>query len=462
MEDWEEANPGSYKPGEIIKGRAGPWLVVADEDPGCGPNSQRAEIISQGGKKILKLRTDCTGIWIVNQDISIPIEPGVNLSFSGTADIVDPPGRFSRRIAGLGLLDNARNGNPASSVVYALYHDQESGNICLPYFTQYSVEQLNGAELIVRNVFEDFSEVINFTPDGAKVSQVAFILEAGGSATLRSVEISKDKVLVQLERIERIPIYNQSKPNDQSVRVTLAPSPLPAGETVTLKLRTIAGDGSAVFDNGSETMIISQSTTVQIRGTANSTQKNNIELAAIHDGEEVNREVFSVRTWPTNFRQKTGRDNGNGVIFFEYQWDPESGKPSDLAGIIVGEIVDYNCAEGDCFTYNGIPVFQPPSPPYSGNFVENPQIEEFAITTGTAFPDEHKFDSWTPFKKPYRSHVFTATQFYRFRDPVLMDSGTYIDLMGPLSIRREVFEDNGLWKYRVEKSGVSSELVLPE
>jgi hypothetical protein len=343
--------------------------------------------------------------------------------------------------------------------VYALFHDISPRS--LPYYQEYSVAHLNGVGPITRNVFEDFSFVQNFTPQGAKISSIALILDPLGSAILEDVVLSKQRVFVELQQIERIPIYNPNSQNEQTVRVTLIPSPLPSGETVSLELSTSTGNGSAVFDNGSTSATINQTTVVRIRGAANSTQKNNIKLAAIYDGKEVNREFFSVRTWPINFRQITGRDNGNGVIYFEYQWDSESGTPSDLSGIMIGEIVDYNCTEGDCFTDNGIPVFRPTSPPYSGDYIRNPQIEDFQITTGSAFPDEHKPDSWTPFKKPYRADVFSATQFYRFHDPVLMDADTYMELMGPLVIRREVYQDNRVWKYKVEKSGVSSQLMLP-
>ena len=51
-----------------------------------------------------------------------------------------------------------------------------------------------------------------------------------------------------------------------------------------------------------------------------------------------------------------------------------------------------------------------------------------------------------------------VTQKYYFRDLVLQDG---MLLLGPLYIRRNVYFDSGVWKYRIEKDGFSDVIILP-
>ena len=57
----------------------------------------------------------------------------------------------------------------------------------------------------------------------------------------------------------------------------------------------------------------------------------------------------------------------------------------------------------------------------------------------------------------YVDHVFIATQYYRFRDPILDQEVT---LAGPYFIQRNVFLEGATWKYRVAKDGISADLEL--
>jgi hypothetical protein len=73
----------------------------------------------------------------------------------------------------------------------------------------------------------------------------------------------------------------------------------PQGE-ITLKLETTAGSGEALFaSTGSDTMTITQTTPVEILGTMESSDRDNISLKAFNaDGEELDSEKFSV-LWVT-------------------------------------------------------------------------------------------------------------------------------------------------------------------
>jgi hypothetical protein len=154
-----------------------------------------------------------------------------------------------------------------------------------------------------------------------------------------------------------------------------------------------------------------------------------------------------------------GRDDGNGVLYFEYEWESESGNINDFLnqGLLIGEIVEYS-GEGQNLTCQGQPCFCPFSPPYSGECVNNPYIED-QLLVGVGLPDEQKV--YSSFVMPYQANVFYGEQHYRFRDPLLMSESEYETLLGPFFIRRNVFLDNAVWKYRIEKDGVSAELILP-
>jgi len=251
----------------------------------------------------------------------------------------------------------------------------------------------------------------------------------------------------------------------QTINVEVSPNPLPPNEYISLELITDTGTfGAAVFDNnGSETQLlqITSSQVVRIKGKQHSSKKENILLLATNKTNILASQRFSVRTWPKKFRQINGY-KGDGILHFDYIWDSESNNYDDVKGLIIGEIVTYS---GDCIIKND--HFEPNSPPYNGTILHYPKIKEYEIT-GMGFPDEHGFlvskDFNTAFIKPYQSNVIIGEQFYRFRDPVIMDIGKYENIKDPHYIRRNVYEDpinSGIWKYRIEKDGIIAERILP-
>jgi hypothetical protein len=235
----------------------------------------------------------------------------------------------------------------------------------------------------------------------------------------------------------RIPVYGGPSPIQGNATVTLNPSPLPCGFVTATISRSGGSSGAATFDDGSTTRDISQSCVLSVRGTANSDLKDNMRISALSSSAQ-----FSVRTWPVNFRQTSG-SGSNGILYFAYAWDSESGSAAHLTGITMGEIV----------TYPGSFSI----PPYSSS-PPNPTIIDLAATYGT-FNDTH---SHPGFQTPYSNNSISGTQYYRFKDDVYAP-GVYVNVMGPLSIDRHInFESpTGLWKYRITKSGVSSTITLP-
>ncbi|MDI6809983.1 MAG: hypothetical protein QME66_13615, partial [Candidatus Eisenbacteria bacterium] len=109
---------------------------------------------------------------------------------------------------------------------------------------------------------------------------------------------------VDIGDLQRVPVFGTDPlgSNEKSVNVTVTPSPIPGGGSVTLALSTLTGTGAATFDDGSTTKTITQTTTVKVRGTTNSSTKDNLKLAAQLAGTGCANDVFTVSTWPYEFR----------------------------------------------------------------------------------------------------------------------------------------------------------------
>jgi hypothetical protein len=281
---------------------------------------------------------------------------------------------------------------------------------------------------------------------------------------------------VELGNLERVPVFNSTNPNDQILTVTVSPSPLPSEEKITLDISTI-GTGLATFEDGSFSMEITKSSVVKIRGFINSNQKDDITISGLYQGTEIATEKFTVRTYPISFEiiNVTTNTPSDGRLIFEYNIISESGDVDDLLGIILGEWVDY---PGSDIAY----YFS--SPPYRiGPFLQqywtqDPYINSkvFGSDALKIFPDVHKLptdDENHPlsspdeaFRKEYRTDAFEAIQYYWFRDLVLMDQSTRVNIHGPNIILREVDMILGVWMYRITKTegneSYSQTYILPE
>lgn len=147
---------------------------------------------------------------------------------------------------------------------------------------------------------------------------------------------------------------------------------------------------------------------------------------------------------PVKYRQTKAQNRTGGVLYFEYVWESSTGTIADLKDCEVGEHVSYP---------GGSPYVWP-SPPWDGGSTPNPTVIWLLGTDG-ALGDTHSSEG---FKKPYKEAKFTATQYYRYQCPCT-NSGKPVNLMGPISIVREVRKKpDGNYKYTITKSGKSAKI----
>jgi hypothetical protein len=241
----------------------------------------------------------------------------------------------------------------------------------------------------------------------------------------------------------RIPIYGGSSPIQGSATITLSTSPLPAGmAAIPVTIGIITGTGSATFDDGSINRGITQTSTLAIRGTGNSSVKGNLKVSCCHGYAP-----FSVRTWPKNFRQFGSPYAVGKILYFDYVWDSESGAQglADLQEIHMAEYVTYNT------TWH--------IPPYDSAFPQG--LLDVGLAAIGGFDDRHRHP---PFRKPYEADSILASQTYCFTDP-LYNNGVYYDFPANSyhTIDREIYWDNqsNNWIYLISKDNFTAQCVLP-
>jgi hypothetical protein len=315
---------------------------------------------------------------------------------------------------------------------------------------------------------------------------------ANGIATLSFgyLEEYQDNILVTMDPIRTNGIARIPKGTKMpaTINITVIPSQIPNNGKILLELtidNQIGGKGTAVFDNinGSSTKEITGTTPVTIFGTTNSTIENNIILTANYKEKVLTSQNFSVRTWPTKLiRCNVSYDiPSSGKLYFEYNIESESGNTDDLKGIFLGEFVTYDVDPTIYFLFDWIidipsthDRYVYPSPPYrigpqNTKFsADDPTIIHKTIGVDVFVPkiptyrDVHKLPTdgddeyrlihpGEAFRKPYEEHVYIGTQYYWFRDPLLMEQSVYKKIYGPNYIRRNIFLDVGVWTYRIEK-----------
>jgi hypothetical protein len=152
---------------------------------------------------------------------------------------------------------------------------------------------------------------------------------------------------------------------------------------------------------------------------------------------------------PTNFRQVMGVDAGNGVLYFEYNWNSTSGNVLDLVDCEISEYVVYADLS--------INPYYPPDPPFAAWEEKNLTIRFAAATPGWC--GDYHFPAGN-IRTPYVSGSYTAQQVYRFHCKLCMAAGVYQTLKGPHAIYRGV-EQQPTWRYRCVKSGVNAIIVFP-
>lgn len=168
----------------------------------------------------------------------------------------------------------------------------------------------------------------------------------------------------------------------------------------------------------------------------------------------VSYSINVIHAHPANFR-KVQQDGTGGVLFFEYEWDSDSGDLADLVACKVRENTTYN---GNSGTYSA-GYFDPIDPPFAtGSWhLRNPTLNEAAATSGWAI-DTHNYFTFT---HPLASGGFTANQQYEFHCDLCMQPGQWSLLGGPYSITRSVYQTGNGWRYSISKDGLTGYLDNP-
>jgi len=251
-------------------------------------------------------------------------------------------------------------------------------------------------------------------------------------------------IRVEISDLQRVPIFgtNPLGSNQKEVNVSLTPSPLPGGIVVALVLSTETGAGSATFDDGSTTKTISRTTTVKVRGVANSDMQDNIKLAAKVNGCECARDFFTVSTWPYEFRCHLRSLNDHFGLSVSMSWKSESGSLADLGNVELREYVTYpHPGPNPPFTVRGADPTIRPDPPMPGT------------CGGFGYQDTHDYEpAWVDYSTGATSYM-EAHQEYQFRD-IVLDTSWDEGVLATFTIRREVIPDgSGTYKFKTSKSG---------
>jgi hypothetical protein len=276
---------------------------------------------------------------------------------------------------------------------------------------------------------------------------------ATGSKTVTVTDPPPGTPQITIGDIPRVPIYGGTSPIERDVTITVGATPIPQGSSVQLSIENISGEGQATFDSGSATTTVSSSTTVKLRGVANSNQINNLKLKATFDGTFVAEKTFSVRTWPSKFRERDRAIQGD-MLVFDFVWDSESGNLAHLTGIGMGEHVVYPQGYFSTPLAESVPPW--PNPTHSTSS---------ALGTSGASHDVHKNTGQT---KPYSVISRTAKQQYIFKDLVLMPGDNEWQevpsdsITMPIDITREVLQNmNQQWIYKCTKWGHTVQRSCP-
>jgi hypothetical protein len=251
-------------------------------------------------------------------------------------------------------------------------------------------------------------------------------------------QIAVQVVAVDIGDIPRVPVSGAVN-NEKPISVTITPSPLMSGNTIKVQIQKVSGAGQATFDDGLSVRFLSQSETVRIRGIANSDTKDNLKLTALLVNQEGANKVFTVSTWPTNFRHSLLTDYQQFGFTVRDEWDSESGNLADLGNVVLREEVFY--------THPGS------NPPFTVAITSNPTHTPNPPAPGTdgLFNDSHTYQpQWVDFTTRHEDYRI-GEQEYQFQDTVLQTP--WMGLAN-YTILKEVIDDPaGTYKFRTTKYG---------
>jgi hypothetical protein len=152
-------------------------------------------------------------------------------------------------------------------------------------------------------------------------------------------------------------------------------------------------------------------------------------------------QVFVPCAKPVNYRQTNQQVPVPGRLEFEYRWDSNTGRQSDLSA----------CEMREHVTYDPWPF---PSPPFNPNAtLPNPHIVPWPATD-FVITDVHS--TAEPHTAPYSAVSVYGGQNYQYRCPC--DSfGSWVTMLSPLGGIARVFSQEGpSWFFTISKLGLSS------
>lgn len=195
---------------------------------------------------------------------------------------------------------------------------------------------------------------------------------------------------------------NLANPKTATINISITPSPLPPGQSVSVSIVKSSGAGSASVTPST----LTQSGSVTLSGVANSDSKNNLTIQVTY-GDKVLAisSPFTVSTWPDGAVISTGTAGLRFGCYAGILWLSESGNINDL---------------GNCQTYE-IVVDTPNSPPFyapSGtlNASNNP------ITMAGFESDKHWYPEVDVDCSTGASGTHTLNQTWPFYDTVMQES----------------------------------------
>lgn len=252
-------------------------------------------------------------------------------------------------------------------------------------------------------------------------------------------------------------------PLGKTVPITATVNPSTNTTPITLTLSTTSGTGSATFINGSKTMTIITTTTLNVVGVSASSAANNIKLAATVSSTQVASTTFTVTApitgaIPVNFTQISSSIQPGTVLEFHYRWASSSGNMADLSACQVEEYV----------TYVGPSPFPWASPPYVPGVTSPNPTTGGGPTPGNLGTSNGIVDDQLhiAFQGPYKFNFVASNQLFQFQCPNYQGNAwtQLFPAGGTIPISRVVnyYTDSPtVWYYEVSKSGLDARANLP-
>jgi len=216
IESWESSSIKTYVPADlsIVQADAGYWFLgdTVSSFPECGPTPQRAEIFMHNGSKALRLTSNETktggcadNVWVAffdastvgplnyNKGFFIPITNTTHISFEEEGELLNPQQHGAGRncilppcFDNISLLLEDNHGNVLAYVLQR--YPDATPNEDYSFYREIFLDPDEG--LYDRNLFDDFSSIPTFNPNGAQVTSIQFKVYEHGWGIIDDINIS--------------------------------------------------------------------------------------------------------------------------------------------------------------------------------------------------------------------------------------------------------------------------------